>query len=67
MIPLRDTIPSGRVPIVNYAVIAGNLLVFGYEVSLGGRHADAFIMRWGLVPRHFALVNLLTKIGRAHV
>jgi len=62
MIPLRDTIPSGRVPIVNYAIIAGNLLVFGYEVSLGGRQADAFIMRWGLVPRHFALANLLTSM-----
>ena len=62
MIPLRDTIPSGRVPVVNYAIIAGNLLVFGYEVSLGGRQADAFIMRWGLVPRHFALANLLTSM-----
>src|SRR5207247_497912 len=37
-------------------------LVFGYEVSLGGRQADAFIMRWGLVPRHFALANLLTSM-----
>ena len=24
--------------------------------------ADAFIMRWGLVPRHFALANLLTSM-----
>ena len=25
MIPIRDTIPSSRVPVVNYALIAANL------------------------------------------
>ena len=50
MIPLRDTIPSARVPIVNYAVIAANVLVFCYEVSLGGRQAELLIKHWGLVP-----------------
>ena len=62
MIPLRDTIPSRRVPMVNYAIIVANVLVFGYEASLGGRRAEAFIMHWGLVPRHFALENLLTSM-----
>src|SRR5437870_8625368 len=61
MIPLRDTIPSARVPSVNHAIIAGNVLVFGYEASLG-RYAEAFIAHWGLVPRHFALENLLTSM-----
>ena len=62
MIPLRDTIPSSRVPLVNYAIIAANLLVFGYEASLGGRRAETFLVHWGLVPRHFALENLLTSM-----
>ena len=31
MIPLRDNIPSARVPIVNYAIITANVLVFCYE------------------------------------
>jgi membrane associated rhomboid family serine protease len=61
MIPLRDTVPSLRVPVVNYAIIGANVLVFFYEASLGYR-ADAFIMRWGLVPRHFALVTVLTSM-----
>ena len=70
MIPLRDTIPSARVPVVNYAVIAANVLVFLHEVSLG-RRAEAFIFTYGLVPRHFALPNLLTSMfvhgGWAHL
>src|SRR5437899_13080351 len=61
MIPLRDTVPSARVPIVNYTIIAANVLVFCYEVSLA-RHAEVFIEHWGLVPRHFALENLLTSM-----
>jgi len=61
MIPLRDTIPSSRVPVVNYAIIAANVVVFLYEASLGNR-ADAFIVHWGLVPRHFGFANLLTSM-----
>lgn len=37
MIPLRDTIPSSRTPIVNYTLIALNVGVFVYELSLGPR------------------------------
>src|SRR5207247_8989451 len=61
MIPLRDTVPSARVPIVNVTSFAANVLVFCYEVSLA-RHAEVFIEHWGLVPRHFALENLLTSM-----
>jgi membrane associated rhomboid family serine protease len=49
------------VPVVNYAIIAANVVVFLYEASLGNR-ADAFIVHWGLVPRHFGLANLLTSM-----
>lgn len=49
MIPLRDTIPSRRVPIVNYAIITTNVLVFLYEVSLGPA-LPRFIYVYGLVP-----------------
>src|SRR5437773_12350082 len=62
MIPLRDTIPSARVPIVNYAVIAANVLVFCYEVSVGGRQAELLIKHWGLVPSNFAVETLLTSM-----
>lgn len=52
MIPLRDSTPSDTVPIVNYALIATNCLVFMFELSLG-RHLDAFIFQYGLVPARF--------------
>lgn len=61
MIPLRDTIPSARVPVVNYAIIATNVLVFLYELSLG-RRADAFIFTYGLVPREFSATTLVTSM-----
>ena len=61
MIPLRDTIPSTRVPVVNYLIIAVNVVVFLYELSLGG-NIEGFVRTHGLVPRHFAFVDLLTSM-----
>src|SRR5262249_27911298 len=61
VIPLRDTIPAARVPVVNYAIIAANVAVFFYEASLGSR-AEAFLFTYGLVPRHFALTALATSM-----
>jgi len=60
MIPLRDTIPSRRTPVVNHAIIAANVLVFLYELSLG-RRFDSFLYTYGLVPRDFALTSLVTS------
>lgn len=49
MIPIRDTIPSARVPIVNYSLIAVNLLLFLYEISLG-EDLLPFLDRYAVVP-----------------
>lgn len=54
MIPLHDDIPSPRVPVVNYALIAINVLVFLYELSLGPG-LDAFFRDWAVVPRDLTL------------
>jgi membrane associated rhomboid family serine protease len=62
MIPLRDTIPSGRVPIFTYLIIAANVVVFVYEASLSDRQAAALIMHWGLSPVHFRFGNLVTSM-----
>ena len=61
MIPLRDTVPSLRVPVVNHIIIALNVLVFVYEVSLGPR-AETFIFTYGLVPADFSFVSLITSM-----
>ncbi len=52
MIPLRDSTPSHTIPIVNYALIAVNVFVFLFEVSLGAR-MDKFIFQFGIVPYYF--------------
>ena len=70
MIPLRDTIPSSRVPLVNSGIIAANVAVFLYETTLGPR-LDAFVYTYGLVPREFAPGALVTSMflhgGWGHV
>lgn len=53
MIPLRDTIPSRRWPVVNTALIVLNVLVFLFETSLSDRLLENFIFSYGLVPVEF--------------
>ncbi len=55
MIPLRDTIPSQRVPLVTWLMMAG--CAFGFWLELGaGDEVDAMIHEFGLIPaRYFAL------------
>ncbi|MDW7710481.1 MAG: rhomboid family intramembrane serine protease [Deferrisomatales bacterium] len=66
MIPIRDTIPSRRVPFVMYGIIACNALVFFYELGLSPRELHLFLHHYGIVPArysdpgiaaHFSLVD----------
>jgi len=70
MIPLRDIIPSRTTPVVTISLIAINVLVFLYELSLG-RAVDAFTLYWGLVPAAFSWVAVFTSMflhgGLLHV
>jgi membrane associated rhomboid family serine protease len=50
MIPLYDTLHSRRFPIVNWLLIALNLVVFLYEISLSPSGLDKLTRTWGLVP-----------------
>jgi membrane associated rhomboid family serine protease len=60
MIPLRDTIPSRRFPLVNTVLIGVNVLVFLFESMLGAEQQEVFIWNWGLVPTRFWEVGGLT-------
>lgn len=53
MIPLRDSIPSSRLPAVNYTIIVVNVLIFFFEISLGKHHLEELIMTFGFVPGRF--------------
>ncbi len=50
MVPLRDDNPTRIVPIVTYSIIALNIAVFLYELSLGPQ-LELFFRIWAIVPR----------------
>ena len=49
MIPISDDLRPRRFPIVNYFLIAANVVVFLYELSLGSQ-LDAFTTQYALIP-----------------
>jgi membrane associated rhomboid family serine protease len=56
VIPLRDSVPNRSQPVVAWALIAVNVYVFLYELSLGPG-LDSFIRTWGFVPARFFLLT----------
>src|SRR4051812_16962540 len=52
MLPVRDRLPTRRVPVVNYLLIALNVLVFMWERAVIGLGVPArgLLRAWGLVP-----------------
>lgn len=51
MIPIRDQIPSQTVPIVNYLLIAANVVVFILQFLLfSGPAEEAFVYEYALIP-----------------
>lgn len=56
MIPLRDDVPSRSLPLVTVSLIAANVLVFLYQVSLGaGPDPDAVRAAWELIAEFGAV------------
>ena len=47
LIPLKDINPTGRVPLVTYALVFANALVFLYQLSIG---IEISFYEWGLIP-----------------
>ena len=57
MIPIRDTIRSETYPIINYVLIALNILAFLVEQSLG-RNLNEFVFTYGLVPARYSVPQI---------
>ena len=53
MIPLRDTIPSSRFPVITISLICINVLVFLTENSLNAQDLNQLFHAWGIVPLRF--------------
>jgi len=71
VIPLKNMDPRRSVPVVTLLIIAANVLVFLYQISLPPAAADTFVRTWGLVPskiqlalagRHYTLANALIPV-----
>ena len=54
MIPLRDTQPSSRTPVITVTLIVINVLVFLFEVSLEPFARNHFIAVFGMIPDRWA-------------
>lgn len=52
MIPIRDQIPTQRVPFVNYTLIAINIIVFVLQ-WLAGNNQEALVNQFALIPASF--------------
>jgi len=50
MIPLRDDNPTSTAPILTVALIAANVLVFFYQVSLGPEAREVLVYQFGTIP-----------------
>lgn len=50
MIPIRDTIRARRFPIVTVSIIAANVLVFVFQLSLTGDETHILVTVFGIVP-----------------
>ena len=58
MIPLRDNIPSRRIPWLNYTLIAVNATIFFYQIGLPRAAQSRLIGTYGLVPSRFTAPGL---------
>jgi len=67
MIPLKDINPRYSTPFVTIALIAGNVLVFLYQVSLGARAQEGLFFALGMVPARLesALTSPSVPLGLA--
>lgn len=51
MVPLRDENPTQITAYVTYALIAANILVFIYELTLAPPQLERFFQTWAVIPR----------------
>jgi len=49
MIPIKDQIPTRRVPVVNYLLILANILVFAWQ-WMAGPNQEALVYQYAMIP-----------------
>jgi membrane associated rhomboid family serine protease len=51
VVPLHDDNPTRNTPVITYALIAINIVVFLYELSLSPQGLESFFQTYAIVPR----------------
>ncbi|MFQ6092729.1 MAG: rhomboid family intramembrane serine protease [bacterium] len=62
MIPFKDDNPTERYPVVTVGLIVLNVLVYLYQLSLGGQGQEEFFKRMGAIPYE---ISRMVDIGPA--
>jgi rhomboid family protein len=65
MIPLKDDTPRLTSPLLNGFLIAANIAVFLFQISLGTRSEKQFVYLFGLIPGHLTAA-IGTLLSHAH-
>ena len=63
MIPIRDTIPSRSAPVVTWALIAVNTIVFLFEIQFAPGQLEQFFYLFGMVPARYSHPEWARAIG----
>ena len=63
MMSTLDLFFRSRRPLVNYSLIAINVVVFIYELTLTGLDQDIFFFKYGLIPAELSRGNEFTVLG----
>src|SRR2546428_5842134 len=63
MIPIRDTIPSRGVSVVTWSLIAANVAVFLFELTLDPEELEWLFYLFGVVPARFTHPAWASRLG----
>jgi rhomboid family protein len=67
MIPIRDTVPSKNVPVVNNLLIGINIVIFAFQLLQGSDFAfQRIVYEYGLIPARFTVPELAIRLGPGH-
>lgn len=62
LLPLHDSLRSTTTPIVTGGLIALNVFVFMFQLTLDPFSTNDFIFAFGFIPDHFKLISILTSL-----
>jgi membrane associated rhomboid family serine protease len=54
MIPIKDEMPTRETPVINYVLIAINVIVYLFMALAGPEAQEAIVAKYAMVPVHFA-------------